>query len=254
MRDCEGLRPGPAPDDDDLGLPAARRGLLTRHNGAHIENHWVNRDLCNAASLMAIGILTDDRALFDRSVTYAKEGAGNGSIPHAVPFLHEGGLAQWQESGRDQGRTMTGVGRLGAVCEMAWSQGGDLYGFDDSRFLKAAEYVAKYNLGHSVPFTAYTWHQGQPPGKAMTRTVISDVARGQLRPVWEMLHHHYADRRGLGAVLHGLAPRTVPGRRVTVAEEARARAPRTAASWTRPTGRRTRGCGPARCHGAPAGA
>ena len=173
--------------------------FLTHHNGAHIENYWANWDLCNIASLMAIGILTDDRALFDRAVTYTKEGAGNGSIPHAVPFLHEGGLAQWQESGRDQGHTMMGMGQLGAVCEMAWSQGSDLYGFDDNRFLKAAQYVAKYNLGHSVPFTAYTWHQGQPPGKVMTQTVISDAARGQLRPVWEMLHHHYADRRGLKA-------------------------------------------------------
>lgn len=28
---------------------------------------------------------------------------------------------------------------------MAWSQGDDLYGMSDNRFLKAAEYVARYN-------------------------------------------------------------------------------------------------------------
>jgi hypothetical protein len=27
-----------------------------------------------------------------------------------VPFLHPGGLGQWQESGRDQGHTVMGIG------------------------------------------------------------------------------------------------------------------------------------------------
>ena len=40
-----------------------------------------------------------------------------------------------------------GIGLMGAFCEMAWNQGVDLYGYDDNRFLKAAQYVAKYNLG-----------------------------------------------------------------------------------------------------------
>jgi hypothetical protein len=139
--------------------------FLTRHNDAHIQNYWANWDLCAMASVMAIGILCDDTAKFDRAVEYFRNGAGNGSIRHAVPFLHPGGLGQWQESGRDQGHSVMGIGLMGAVCEMAWNQGVDLYGYDDNRFMKGAQYVAKYNLGGDVPFTTYAWRSGQGAGR-----------------------------------------------------------------------------------------
>jgi hypothetical protein len=172
--------------------------FLTSHNTANITNYWANWDLCNVASLMATGILCDDRATFQRAVTYMKSGAGNGSFKHAIPFVYSGrGLAQWQESGRDQGHTMMGMGLLGAICEMAWNQDVDLYGYLDNRFMKAAEYVARYNLGAAVPFTTYAWRSGQGTGKYMEQPVISDIARGAVRPVWEILHNHYARRRRL---------------------------------------------------------
>ena len=171
--------------------------FLNRHNDACITNYWANWDLCTLASVMAIGILGDDRSLFDRAVTYLKTGAGNGAIAHTIPFLH-GDLGQWQESGRDQGHTVMGVGLLGAICEMAWNQGVDLYGYDDNRFLKGAEYVARYNLGREVPFTEYHWGNGQNCAPR-TQTVISAASRGQVRPVWELVYHHYVNRRGLAA-------------------------------------------------------
>ncbi|NUP41140.1 MAG: cell wall anchor protein [Streptomyces sp.] len=171
--------------------------FLTGHNDACITNYWANWDLCNMNSILAIGILCDDGAKYDQAVNYFKNGAGNGSIKHAVPFLHDSqGLAQWQESGRDQGHTMMGMGQMGAFCEMAWSQGEDLYGYDSNRFMKAAQYVAKYNLGQDVPFTTYTWGTGQNCAQ-QSHTVISSASRGQLRPVWDILHYHYARRRGL---------------------------------------------------------
>lgn len=91
---------------------------------------------------------------------------------------------------------MMGMGQMGAFCEMAWNQGDDLYGYGNNRFMKAAEYVAKYNLGNTVPFTTYTWGTGQNCAR-MSQTVISDNSRGQVRPVWDQLHYHYAGRRGL---------------------------------------------------------
>src|SRR5699024_536870 len=128
----------------------------------------------------------------------------NGSLPHAVPFVYEDeGLAQWQESGRDQAHTVLGIGLMGAFCEMAWQQGHDCYGALDDRFLKAAEYVAKYNLGEEVPFTPYTWQSGPittaPHVGWQTHTSISAAARGHVRPVWELLAGHYVGRRGLSA-------------------------------------------------------
>src|SRR5205807_699781 len=81
--------------------------FLLHHNDACITNYWANWDLCNMNSVLAIAILCDDGAKYDQAVNYFKTGAGNGSINHAVPFLYDSqGLAQWQESGRDQGHTM----------------------------------------------------------------------------------------------------------------------------------------------------
>jgi hypothetical protein len=171
--------------------------FLTNHNGACITNYWANWDLCNMASIMAIGILTDNAAKYDQAVNYFKSGRGNGSIQHAVPFLYSNvsgyDLGQWQESGRDQGHTMMGMGQMGALCEMAWNQGDDLYSYDGRRFMKAAQYVAKYNLGNTVPYTTYTWGTGTNCSR-QSQTVISSSSRGQVRPVWAMLHYHYGRR------------------------------------------------------------
>ncbi|HSC36871.1 MAG TPA: alginate lyase family protein, partial [Chitinophagaceae bacterium] len=129
--------------------------FLTSHNGACITHYWANWDLCNMASVMAIGILCDDVAKFNEAVTYFKTGAGNGAIENAVYQLYSGNLGQWQESGRDQGHATLGIALMGPICEMAWNQGTDLYGYDNNRFLAGCEYIAKYNLGDSVPYTTY---------------------------------------------------------------------------------------------------
>uniref|UniRef100_A0AAU2VGT0 Alginate lyase family protein n=1 Tax=Streptomyces sp. NBC_00003 TaxID=2903608 RepID=A0AAU2VGT0_9ACTN len=160
-------------------------------------HYWANWDLCSMASLMAIGILCDDRAKFNETVDYFHNGAGNGSLAKAIPYVYDNvGLAQWQESGRDQGHSLMGIGLMGTICEMAWNQGVDLYAADDSKFRKACEYVARYNLGHDVPYTTYTWTNG-PHCVETKQTVISGSARGQLRPVWERVYNHYANRRGM---------------------------------------------------------
>ncbi|MCX5239650.1 alginate lyase family protein [Streptomyces prunicolor] len=174
--------------------------FLTNHNDACITNYWANWDLCNMASILAIGILNEDSAKYDQAVSYFKSGAGNGSIAHAVPYLYTDSdgyaLGQWQESGRDQGHTVLGMGQMGAICEMAWNQGDDLYSYDSRRFMKAAQYVAKYNSGSDVPFTTYTWGTGQSCAQS-SQTVVSSASRGQIRPVWAMLHFHYNRRIGL---------------------------------------------------------
>jgi hypothetical protein len=170
--------------------------FLTNHNGACITNYWANWDLCNMAAILSIGVLCDRRDLYNRAITYFKTGAGNGAITKTVWYLHSAMLGQWQEAGRDQGHTTLGVGLLGAFCEMAWNQGDDMYGYDDNRFMKGAEYVAQYNIGNSVPYVTYTWGTGQNCAQ-MSQTVIADGSRGNLRPVWEMVYNHYANRLGI---------------------------------------------------------
>jgi len=172
---------------------AMNHDFLVRHNGACISHYWANWDLCNMDSMLAIGVLLDDRAIYDEAVAYFKNGAGNGAIDKAVFFVHPGNLGQWQESGRDQGHNTLGIGLMGALCEMAWKQGDDLYGYGSNRFLAGAEYVAQYNLGNQVPYVTYD------NCDAVNQTVISSSGRGDLRPIWELVYNHYVVRRGLTA-------------------------------------------------------
>ncbi|MDR3706770.1 MAG: alginate lyase family protein [Capsulimonadaceae bacterium] len=196
--------PGWAPDDfarfknmmENEIYPSCH-DFLVRHDGTPITHYWANWDLCNMIAILGIGVLCDDRAKFDEAIEYFKHGKGNGSIEHAIPFVYNGGLAQWQESGRDQEHTQLGVGMMAMFCQIAWNQGLDLFSYDDNRLLKAAEYVARYNLWQPVPYTMYDnedhvnqyWH--------------SDYnglggARGRLqRPIWELLYNHYVVLKGL---------------------------------------------------------
>lgn len=166
--------------------------FLVRHNGAKIDHYWANWDLANMDSMLAIGVLTDRRDVYDEATGYFRHGAGNGAIGHVVWKIYDGGIGQVQESGRDQGHTMLDIALLGTFCQMAWNQGDDLFGYDRNRFLLGAEYAARYNLGHDVPYTAYT-------NSDVTQMTISDKSRGDERPIWELLYNHYVVLKGMSA-------------------------------------------------------
>ncbi|MGB8353061.1 MAG: alginate lyase family protein [Chthoniobacteraceae bacterium] len=168
------------------------KDFLIRHNGTTLNHYWANWDLCNVASTIAIGVLCDKHSIYEEGIRYAKQGKGMGSIGNAIYYVHPDGLGQWQEAGRDQGHTTMGIGIMGAICEMAWKQGDDLYGYDNNRFLAGCEYVAKYNLGEDVPFKTFS-------SDKWTQTEISSNARGNMRPVWELVYNHYVKLKGLPA-------------------------------------------------------
>ena len=167
------------------------------HNGAAITNYWANWDLCNMASLQAIGVLCDRRDLYNQALGYFHHGRGNGSMNKAVYYLHPGNLGQWQESGRDQGHNTLGIALMGPFLETSWNQGDDLYAYDNNRFLAGAEYIAKYNLGESVPFQTYAWGIG-PRGDRREQTHISSD-QGIFRMGYELVVNHYVKRRGIAA-------------------------------------------------------
>lgn len=171
------------------------------HNGANISNYWANWDLCNMASAMAIGVFCDRRDIYERAENYFKYGAGNGSIYNAVPKIYEAiescyniSIGQWQEAGRDMPHTELGIGLMATVCEIAWNQGDDLYGWANNRFMYAAEYIAQYEIGNDVPFTIYNWRTGTGWGKWSEHSVIA--GRSGTRSVWEMVYNHYVNRLG----------------------------------------------------------
>lgn len=138
---------------------------------------------------LAAAILWDDEEMYDKAIHFYLHANDNGTIAHYI----SGETGQIQESSRDQGHSMLGIGALATVCEIAWQQGDDLYSALDNRLLKGFEYVAKYNLGYEVPFT--TWQD--VTGKYSNWTQISDKARGRFMPVFEMAYNHYVNRKGL---------------------------------------------------------
>lgn len=169
--------------------------FLTNHNGACISAYWSNWDISNIGAILAMGVLCDDQAKYDEAVEYFKNGAGMGSIMNTIPYVHAGSLGQWQESGRDQEHAQLAVGMLASVCEIAWNQGLDLYGYDNNRLLAGAEYVARTNLSLPVPYTAYNNCQGAN----QLWVSINGMGRLDDRPVWEMVYNHYVVRKGLSA-------------------------------------------------------
>ena len=170
------------------------RDFLTNHNGRGDSAFWANWDTCNMRAIMAIGVFCDDRAKFDEAVEYFKNGRGMGSLPNAAPFRFEDGLAQWQESGRDYAHVMGGQGLLFELCQIAWNQGLDLFGYDNNRLLGAAEHAAQYTLWKGVPYTYYTNCDNA------NQFYISENYHGRLDAShFELVYNHYVVRKGLKA-------------------------------------------------------
>lgn len=160
------------------------------------DNHaWANWDICNIQALIAMGVLLDDRDIFNEGVEYFKNGRGTGSIENAVYYMHSPNLGQWQESGRDQSHAQLGVGMLGQACEIAWNQGLDLFSYDDNRLLAGAEYVAATALWKDLPFKFYT-----NSDRANNYWIAFNNGGGRLNiPIWQLIYNHYVVRRGLKA-------------------------------------------------------
>ncbi|MBE5871379.1 MAG: hypothetical protein E7294_08990 [Lachnospiraceae bacterium] len=203
-------------DHKDFDLPAMKTLLtevfyplnhqfLVEHNNASVENYWANWDLANLASMIAIGVFADRRDLYEEAVSYYKNGEGMGSVLNAMPYEYAAGnygeeFAQWQELHRDQGHTMLGIGLCGAINEIAWNQGDNLYGLFDNRFLKAVECVVRYNnlSQDNIPFSSYTRYNSAN-GKWETGDAPSGASRGQIRGVYTLVYNHYVNRMGLAA-------------------------------------------------------
>ena len=146
-----------------------------------------NWDASMIQTMLAMGVYLDDRTMFDRAVSYYRDGEGNGAIEN---YFNEFG--ECQESGRDQSHVQMGMGFLANACEMAWKQGVDLYGAADNRLALGFEYTAKYNLGEDVPFEPYRSVEGR-----YFYETNSPRGRGRFRPIYEGIVHHYHDRMGL---------------------------------------------------------
>ena len=177
--------------------------LTTPGMGSHA--NWDMSSLCGA---LAIGVFCDKPDLYRQACDYYAANNrgklqmfGNGSIVHAVYFMHPGHLGQWEESGRDQGHSTLGMSLGGDLLEMAWNQGDDLYGLYNNRFLAAAEYVARSNLldesGKTYPLP-YA-HEQDPSQPHTSRWTQVNQSFQNYRNAWEPIYNHYVNRMGLAA-------------------------------------------------------
>jgi autotransporter-associated beta strand protein len=187
----------------------ANNGFLLNHNGTCSTHYWANWDLCNMASMLAIGVLCDRRDIYNQAISYYTNGIGAGAANHVLTFTHPGYLGQCQESGRDQGHCTLDPVLLGTFCEIAWNQGDDMYGYNTNALLQLGEYVCKYNvepLENSLPFVCYMNCEYYNSGfeDAGVTPYLSTSSRGTIRPGWSLIYNHYANRRGLSAPWTGL--------------------------------------------------
>ncbi|KAL1856609.1 hypothetical protein Plec18170_003578 [Paecilomyces lecythidis] len=178
------------------------RDFLQHHN-YKTNFYYANWDLCNIASLMAIGIFTDNRTMFDYAAHYWQYGLPdssvvvNGALPYfsIANFTEEDSgkrLMEIQESGRDQGHALLCIALLGVIGQQGWNQGADLFSTYEHEILNAAEYVAKYNTNHTVPYTPYTSWEG-------LLSVVSAKSRFDVRPGIEAIVSHYISAKNMNA-------------------------------------------------------
>jgi fibronectin type 3 domain-containing protein len=167
----------------------------TPYNAGGNTHYRLNWDTANMASMAAIGILCDNRAVYQQAVDFFKHGASNGRVERAAWYIHPDGTAQTEESGRDQPHNNGGWYAMGLLCQMAWNQGDDLFGYDNNRVLRAYEYNAKYNSGNDDGFWVY--HRN-------TSLTYTEKRSGSGRSVWtysawELVYNHYANVKGIAA-------------------------------------------------------
>jgi len=135
-----------------------------------------NWDAAIMDTRLAIAVFCDDHAMFDNVIEHYLRGEGNSGI---TKYIYPGG--QCEESTRDMSHTQLGLGYLAQTCQIAWTQGVDLYAVANNRLAVGFEYTSAYMLGKDVP--AYG--------------IISKQGRGRFSDIYESVYHHYHDIKGL---------------------------------------------------------
>lgn len=127
-------------------------------------HYRLNWDTANIASMAAIGVVCDNRAVYEQALLHALDGEGNNNLRRAAWYDHPDGVAQTEEAGRDQGHNKGGWTFLAEFATLVGNQGTDLFAYDDCRILRGLEYNARYNLGNDVPYVQKRWESIVAPG------------------------------------------------------------------------------------------
>lgn len=123
-------------------------------------------------SIMAIGIFTDNRKMFDNAVNHFLHAPVNGSI---FKYIYPSG--QCQESTRDQAHVQLGLGEFAGAAQIAFTQGVDLFSLGNNRLALGSEYTARFLSGE----------------EPQCYGTISERAKN-LRDDYESVYSHYTAR------------------------------------------------------------
>lgn len=124
---------------------------------------------------LCIGVFCNNHDIFDSAVNHFRRGTGNGGI---TKYVYPSG--QCEETTRDQNHTQLGLGEFAQACQVAWTQGVNLFGAADNRLAVGYEYTARYMLGETNPV------YGLP----------STEGRGRFSDVYEVVLNNYRDVEG----------------------------------------------------------
>eukprot|EP00879_Flechtneria_rotunda_P022507 GHRR01023758.1.p2 GENE.GHRR01023758.1~~GHRR01023758.1.p2 ORF type:complete len:279 (+),score=87.28 GHRR01023758.1:1347-2183(+) len=197
--------------------------------GKGIGNFLGNWHSTMAEAMMALGILADDRARYNKGVKlyhatvadYLKWGRGSTAYNRI--------LGECTETMRDMYHAQFGLGGLLQAAEIAWQPDEDLYSSNDFALAAALELHARINLAYisnkdpsKLP-PGYKFYDAMPPAPAGTRwqlnigkqmwsavdtrtgAWVSDLndgikymlGVGFLPTGWEMGYNHYVGRLGM---------------------------------------------------------
>ena len=150
------------------------------------------------AGIMSMSVFCNDPVMFQSAVTVYKHGfVVNGSLKDGCSGVTQyiDATGENAESGRDQGHSQGGVAHLVETALVAWNQGVNLVAYNDNqgvlnygvsganRIQIGMEYIAKYNLGNTVPYHPFYEYCNNvtkyPDG-------IAAKGRGSFSPIWEM--------------------------------------------------------------------
>jgi alginate lyase len=176
----------------DVYLPEFAEGS-TKTNG--------NWELSMIEAMVAVGVFTDDRPLFERGVAMwrrrvpayfyiSRDGERPVAVPGGVDDTPEKIAKRWygqtrmvdglcQETCRDLGHTQYGLAAAINTAETAHLQGVDLYEEEAARLTAALELHAGFLLDDRVP----AW-------------LCDGTLDLRLLPTWEIAYNHYARRLG----------------------------------------------------------
>ena len=189
---------------------AKNHWFIENHGGSNVcdLHYWSNWELCNLASILAIGAYLEDADMVNYVNRQFLYGKGSGAVKNLVPFApvadpdgKSGAIAQCMESGRDQGHATLCVSVTAELCRMAQNLGLDFWGAEQGRVLAFFEYVAKYNVKEngvfittSMPFSEYRYCVDcactNHSHGAVHQSVSAD-GRGKERPGWDLIYAHY---------------------------------------------------------------